>query len=285
MRSYAPWYVAMLVSAMVAIPRAQQGQGANISGNDATAVLRRGPLSRMPGEAVTFQSTMPEKFPKDLLPEGSEVITASVSPSLSVVVATVQPKETFEFTKYQWKLEELGWINASGTRFAFVMSGMSGGPPFTVCRSAGEFAQILLVTLPSGTRFIRIGVGPEAQRSCAPVGMRTFSDVPLPMLELPPSVRSSGGGGGGGLDDTEARARLETSLTSEVLATNFVGQMKAVGWRLESGPTADGVMTVARMSVASRAGDQVTAMVIVTSLSGTPFVDAVIRVVRNKPSR
>ncbi len=115
--------------------------------------------------------------------------------------------------------------------------------------------------------------------------MRTFSDVPLPMLELPASVRSTGGGGGGGLDDTEARTRLETSISSESLATNFIGQMKAVGWRLESGPTTDGVMTVARMSIASRAGDPVTAMVIVTALNGTPFVDAVIRVVRNKPSR
>ncbi len=127
MRSYVPWYVAVLVAAMVAVPRAQQGQGANISSNDATAVLRRGPLSRVPGEAVAFQATMPEKFPKDLLPEGSEVVAASVSASLSVVVATIPSKDTFEFTKYQWKLEELGWTNSGGTRFGFTMSGMSGG--------------------------------------------------------------------------------------------------------------------------------------------------------------
>jgi hypothetical protein len=285
MRSYAPWYAAVLVAVIMATPRAQQGQGANISSNDATAVLRRGPLSRVPGEAVTIQSTMPEKFPKDLLPEGSEVLAASVSASLSVVVATVPSKDTFEFTKYQWKLEELGWTNTGGTRFGFTMSGMGGGIPLAVCRSGGEFAQISLVTVPSGARLIRIGVGPEAQRSCAPVGMRTFSDVPLPMLELPASVRSTGGGGGGGTDDTEARARLETAMSSESLATNFIGQMKSGGWRLESGPTTDGVMTVARMSITSRAGDPVTAMVIVTTLSGTPFVDAVIRVVRNKPSR
>ena len=44
-------------------------------------------------------------------------------------------------------------------------------------------------------------------------------------------------------------------------------------------------MVIARLSSASRAGDPVTAVLSVTALTGTPFVDASIRVVRNKPSR
>jgi len=44
-------------------------------------------------------------------------------------------------------------------------------------------------------------------------------------------------------------------------------------------------MVIARLSSASRAGDPVTAILGVTSLTGTPFVDATIRVIRNKPSR
>ena len=52
MRAYAGWYAAVVIVGLVAVPDAQQGQGANIGSNDATAVSRRGSLSRMPGEPV-----------------------------------------------------------------------------------------------------------------------------------------------------------------------------------------------------------------------------------------
>jgi hypothetical protein len=71
MRAYAGGYAAVLtvlLVAIVAVPEAQQGQGANIGSNDATVVLRRGPLSRMPGEPVDVLPAMPDKFPRELLP-------------------------------------------------------------------------------------------------------------------------------------------------------------------------------------------------------------------------
>lgn len=285
MRAYAGWYAAVLIVALVAVPEAQQGQGANIGSNDATAVLRRGPLSRMPGEPVDILSALPDKFPRELLPAGAEFAAAAASPSLTVVVMTLSARERFDFYKYQWRLEELGWLSTGSVRFGFNAGGPGGGGlPFSLCK-AGEFAQISVLTQPSGARFLRLGVGPEPRRSCAPIGMRMFSDVALPMLELPPSVRATGNSSGGSMDETQANSRLETTLSAESLAANFIGQLKEEGWRLESGPLGDGVMVIARLSSASRAGDPVTLILSVTSLTGTPFVDAVIRVVRNKPSR
>jgi len=285
MRAYAGWFVAVLAGAAIASPGAQQGQGANIASNDATAVLRRGPMSRGPGETVEVLTSMPDKFPRELLPDGAGFATAAASPSLTVVVLTLPARERFDFYKYQWRLEELGWLSTGSPRFGFNAGGPgSGGLPFSMCK-AGEFAQISVFTQPSGVRFLRIGLGPEPRRSCAPMGMRLFSDVALPLLELPPQVRATGNGSSGSLDETQAGSRLETTLTPQSLAANFIAQLKETGWRLESGPLGDDVMVVARLSSASRAGDPVTAILSVTSLSGTSFVDATIRVVRNKPSR
>ena len=285
MRAYAGWFAAVLVGAAIASTEAQQGQGANIASNDATAVLRRGPMSRTPGEPVDILPAMPDKFPQELLPDSASFGAASASPSLTVVVVTLSPRERFDFYKYQWRLEELGWTNTGSVRFGFNAGGPGGGGlPFSMCK-AGEFAQMSVVTQPSGARFLRIGLGPEPRRSCAPLGMRLFSDVALPMLDLPPQVRATSNGSGGSTDETQAGARLDTTLSPESLAANFITQLKEAGWRLETGPIGDGVMVVARLSSASRAGDPVTAILSLTSLAGTSFVDATIRVVRNKPSR
>jgi hypothetical protein len=285
MRTSAGWSVAVLVGAMVATLEAQQGQGANIGSNDATAVLRRGPLSRVPGEPVEILSAMPESFPRELLPAGAEFAAAAASPSLTTVVVSLPVRERFDFYKYQWRLEELGWMNTGSVRFGFNAGGPGGGGlPFSLCKS-GEFAQISVLTQPGGVRFLRLGLGPEPRRSCAPIGSRMFSDIALPMLELPPSVRTTGNGSSGGTDEIQAGARLETALSAESLAANFIGQLKEAGWRIESGPMGDGVMVIARLSSSSRAGDAVTAILGITSLTGTPFVDASIRVIRNKPSR
>jgi hypothetical protein len=121
--------------------------------------------------------------------------------------------------------------------------------------------------------------------------MGSFGDVPLPSIEVPAGLGGMSNGSGGGLDDTTARTRIDLSgaaaagVTPESLTAEFVRQMAAAGWKVESGPTKDQVMSTARLSHRSRAGDPVTAMIVVTALSDTPFVDAIIRVVRNKPVR
>ena len=70
---------------------AQGGRGAAARvGNDAMAMLRSAPISANPGEAFDIRESAPAGFPVDLLPEAAVVNVSSVSPSLSVVVATVE---------------------------------------------------------------------------------------------------------------------------------------------------------------------------------------------------
>jgi hypothetical protein len=113
--------------------------------------------------------------------------------------------------------------------------------------------------------------------------MRPLSDVPIPALELPPGTRTGSMGGSYGIDEFESRARLETSLTGAALAAFFIPQMTAAGWKTLGPPAGDDHLSIARLTSSSRAGDPVTALLIFTALDGTPYVDAVLRVVRNKP--
>jgi len=280
---------------------AQRGQGANTL-NDPSGVLGLGALAKSPADPIERLPAMPENFPGDLLPAGSKFIAGSSAPSLVVLVVEVPPAVIAEPWRYQWSLEDRGWISWTPGRFGFapVSTGAAGrivgvpgltnaGMSVQVCKGQ-EFADISLWRLAEGPRYLRPAVGPDARRSCAARPFGAFTDVPLPSLEVPIGVRTNGSGGGGGLDDTEARTRLDLSsapagTSPETLAKEFVRQMQTAGWTLEGGPSGDGVMTAARMSGKSRAGDPVTALVVVTALTDTPFVDAVVRVVRNKPVR
>ena len=216
MRAYSGWLAAVLVGAMVATPDGQQGQGANIGSNDATAVLRSGPLSRMPGEPVQVLSAMPDRFPRELLPEGAAFAAAATSPSLTIVVMSL-----------------LSYANGSTSTSINGASKSSGGSTSTArgldlpstaraavrrprCARAGEFARVWVETRPSGARFLRVGLGPEPRRSCAPMGMRVFSDVALPMLELPPSVQAKGSGSSGGVDETQAAVAARDGAVSGI---------------------------------------------------------------------
>jgi hypothetical protein len=260
----------------------QGGQGASAFASDPTTFLRTGPLTRMPGEPYEILQSLPPEFPLALLPEGAVPNVAAVSSSLTIVVATVKSDKPFDATQFAWKLEDSGWINTSPGMRGFSMG--TGAPMLSVCRG-GDFANYSFRTAANGDRMVRVSIGKEPTRSCAPMGMRPFSDVPLPILTLPPGVRSTGGGGGGGLDDTSTRARLETTMTVDQLAAHLIPQFKEAGWKLEAGPTSDGTMSVTRFIGASRAGDPVTGQLILTAFPGTPYVDALARYVRHKPVR
>jgi hypothetical protein len=259
---------------------AQGGRGADATATDAMAMLRSGPLSRGPGESPEIRPGMPDTFPRELLPAGAIPELSAVSPSLTVVVAALADGQPFDRSRFGWALEDLGWMSASGS--AGVFSGASF--PVQYCRG-GDFASYQFRTTAGGGRLVRIALGKEPQRSCAPMGMRMFSDVPTPQLTLPDGLRSTGGGGGGSLDDMSGRARLETTMTIDALAAHFIPQFEEAGWTVESGPTSDGVMLVVRLLGASRAGDPVTAQLILTALPDTPYVDALARFVRHKPVR
>jgi hypothetical protein len=260
----------------------QGGQGASAFATDPATFLRSGPLTRMPGEPYEILQSLPPEFPLALLPDGAVPNVAAVSSSLTIVVATVKSDKALDVTQFGWKLEDAGWLNTSPGMRGFLM-GM-GGPMLSVCRG-GDFVNYAFRTAANGDRMVRVSIGKEPTRSCAPMGMRPFSDVPIPILSLPAGVRSSGGGSSGGLDDTSTRSRLETTLSVDQLAAHLVPQFKEAGWKVENGPTSDGTMSVTRFIGASRAGDAVTGQLILTAFPGTPFVDALARFVRHKPVR
>jgi hypothetical protein len=245
---------------------------------------------------------MPQRLPKELVPDGGATfVSGSSSPSLVVVVVSVPPDLVREPWRLQWKLEDTGWISWTPGFFGFrpAITGAAGriagvpglanaGPTLQLCKGQ-DFADISFWRIADGARYLRLAVGPEARRSCAARPMGSFSDVPLPNIEIPAGLTGGSGGSGGGLDDTTARTRIDLSrapagVTPETLAADFVRQMAAAGWKVETGPTKD-QMSTARMIHRSRAGDPVTAIIVVTALSDTPFVDAIIRIVRNKPVR
>jgi hypothetical protein len=256
------------------IVAAQSGRGANAA-EDPSGVQRLGPLSRTPGEPVEILSAMPERLPKALLPDGATFVAGSSSPSLLVVVVSVPPDIVREPWRLQWKLEDSGWISWTPGFFGFRpaitgaagrISGVPGlanaGATWQLCKGQ-DFADISSWRIADGPRYLRLAIGPEARRSCAARPMGSFGDVPLPSIEIPVGLIGTSGGSGGGLDDTTARTRIDLSrapagVTPETLASDFVRQMAAA---------------------------PVTAMIVVTALSDTPFVDAIIRVVRNKPVR
>lgn len=279
----------------------QSGRGANAA-EDPSGVLRMGPLSRTAGEATEILSVIPQRLPKELLPEGATFVVASSSPSLLVVVVSVPPGIVNEPWRLQWRLEDSGWISWTPGFFGFRpaitgaagrMAGVPGlanaGPSLQLCKGQ-DFADVSFWRNADGPRYLRLAVGPETRRSCAARPMGSFGDVPLPSIEVPFGLGGMSNGSGGGLDDTTARTRIDLSrapagVTPETLAADFVRQMAFAGWKVEAGPTKDQVMSTARLSHRSRAGDPVTAMIMVTALSDTPFVDAIIRIVRNKPVR
>ena len=263
----------------------QQGMGANASVSDAMALLRSAPIGRSPGEPFTLLDKVPDLFPKELIPEGATIGAIAASASTTVVVSAVKAGLPFDQFHFRWKLEDVGWTSLTPGGQGFVMANAYGGAgraPVTYCRGS-DFVTWIHVTSANGDNLVRASVGKEPQRSCAPLGMASFSDVPIPPLELPVGVRFNGSSGGGGFEYTESHARLNTTMSAAALAAPVVAQLKAAGWRVESGPSDDGVMSVTRLTVASKAGDPVTGQLIFTVFEGTGTVDALFRAVRNKP--
>ena len=272
----------LIFASLATLVLAQRGQGAAIR-VDPDGVLRTGPLSRVPGERADIVNILPEAFPKELLPEGAVLVTGAVSPSLTVVVASLPKEPTFYSWRLQWALEDRGWISSTPSRGGFTPAG-SSAPFMMVCRGA-DFAEFGVFTQPDGGRLLRISIGPDGRRGCTPRGFGSTSDLPIPVVVLPPGVRPLGSGGGGSMDDWETRARLETTLAPTTLSADFAKQLEADGWTRQGPTVGDDVMQVTRLQHRTRAGDPVTALLLVTRLGDSGAIDAVIRFVRHKSSR
>jgi hypothetical protein len=261
---------------------AQQGQGAVASAPEAVVFLRAGVLSK-PGEPVEMLSTLPLTFPKNLLADGATVEAAAVSASTTVVVSRLKPDTPFRVADFRWKLLQNGWIANGPTPAGFVQSGGMGGPAIAVCKS-GQFVTMQVRAASNGDRLLRTAIAADSDRGCAPLGMQSFNDIPMPRFELPPGVVSTSGGGGGSSTEQYQDSRLRTTLTREALVKTFTEQLVAEGWKVEGQLASDGTMTVERLSTSSQVGEPITGILILTTL-GENSVDAYFRVVRNKSIR
>jgi len=265
-------------------PGRQQGMGANVTAGDAMSLLRSGPLTRTPGELLNeIGVNVPMTFPQELIPDGASVGVVSVAPSMTVVVSVVKAGAGFERFRYTSALEEKGWINPTRPRTGFVSTGT---PQLALCRGS-DFVTLIFRSSSNGDRLLRAALSKEPTRSCVPVGLpwrSNWVDVPIPALELPVGVNpASAIGGGGGVDDTYSQARLETTMTPAALAAHLTPQMASAGWKIEGSPIGDVGISVTRFVTLSRAGESVTALLILTRLGETPYLDAMLRVVRQKP--
>ncbi len=275
-------FFAVRVVAFGATLAAQQGQGANAQAGPAANVLRAGPMGSDFGGRLDIVPTVPESFPKELLPPGSTAAAVAIAGSSTIVVSTIAAAPRFDWIRFQWALEDAGWIALTQIRYGFMPAAQMTSA--TVCRGS-TFATLSLSTGVGGERFLRVLAGPNPQRSCAPTGgMRLFSDVPIPPLEVPPGAQTiAGGSGSGNQDSLESAARLDTRLSVTDLAAHFVPQLTAAGWTVEGTAGGDSKTSITRLKSKSKAGDPVTMLLILTVLDDTPYVDAVMRVVRNKP--
>lgn len=257
----------------------QGGQGASALASDAQQFLRNGPLSRVPGEPTEMLQSLPGSFPLALIPEGAIPTAASVSPSITVVVATFKPGmfRPFNLSDFRSKLEQAGWISGGPITGGFMPATAS----LTVCR-ADDFASYQFRDASNGDRLVRVSLAKEPARPCNPRPVQMFSDVEMPPLTPPPGARRLGAGGSFSQDEASTRTRIETSLTLEELVSYFLKQFAQAGWKVEAGPIGDGTMSLTRLSGASRAGEPVIAQLLVTMLPGTQYVDLMARFLRQK---
>ncbi len=110
----------------------------------------------------------------------------------------------------------------------------------------------------------------------------------MPVLLPPSGLTATGGfGGGGGIDEFTSRMRLDTTAapqTPQAVATHYAQQLETLGWKVEGRASDSGALALVRMSTTTKTGDAVTAVLTITALPGTPYLDLRLQAVRNKSS-
>jgi hypothetical protein len=256
----------------------------NLTGapDDVMSVLQRGPTS-LPGESAEIGvGPAPEGFPKEVLPPGAEVGAAAISPRMTTVVALVPGLSLEGRLREQARLAVAGWISAVPTP-----RGFASGPadrPITVCRGI-EFVSIAYLDRAAGGAFVRASLTNDPRRPCIARPDATFADLDLPVLVAPPGAKTTGGGAGGGADAMFSQTRLDTTLTPREVAAHYVRQLESAGWKVEGRANEDDMISVTRLSITSRIGDAMTAVLTIAALPGTSSLDLTLKFVRNNLSR
>ena len=243
-------------------------------------LLNSSPLGS-PGEAVEMRGSLPADFPADVLPAGAEVKQVAVSPTRTTVVALATGLTPYKIPSVLAALHGKGWLGRRpGGGFAADESGQFARP-IEYCR--GQDTATVSYHVLGGAIAIRASHARQPGRSCldTPAQTGSFADVPMPLL-VPPAPMGSGSGGGG-VDVFDGATRVQSAMAASAISKDFATQLALGGWKVVQQAHTGERSTMVRAHNTTGAGDPVTALVVTTSLSGTPRVDLWLHVVRHKP--
>ena len=227
------------------------------------------------GEPYEVLLTAPPTLPPEVLPSDAKLEAAVVSKSGITVVARLAGPDLAQ-VPYLWQLAGAGWVTYSPP---FALSMASETLRISMCRG-DEFLSV--VREPSA-KLVRIALSGKPPPMCARATRNSaLLDFPAPMMvSLPAGVQFKAGQGGGGADERYHNVRVETTTVSpETIAKFITTQLIAAGWKLESEPTTEHGMSVARLSATCRGGEPATAVLTVTTLAGTAILDVMLRLIR-----
>jgi len=247
-----------------------------------TRMLYAGPVAG-PGESHQKLVATPPGFAMELLPEGTTVHLAASSATYDTVVGVSPSFTLFGIPAHLVALNKAGWLGGAFVR------GFTGGTagahlrPVELCRN-GESATVEFAPLHSGGFAIRAGYVRKSKAPCADAATlsRLSPDVAIPILE-PAGVMTRASFSQGGLDDVRSEMRGLAIVRREVIASELAVQLALGGWTVTRQASVDNV-SVIRGRNTSAAGDPISALVSVTEIVGTPFVDLWLRVTRHKPA-
>jgi len=256
-----------------ALPAPQSGDAVP---REAMALLLTGPEGFGARPFDLRVGSAPTGFPADLLPPSALIRVSAGVDGLSAVVAAVTRFSLAERLAFEERLEAAGWINPLQP---VGFSPREARPSLSVCRG-DRFATLSFLSRSEGGSWIRASVVTEPGRSCLAQAAAPATSVPLPSMSAPPGARSGRASMGGTADASYSAIRLETSQTVEAVGAHYVGQLAAAGWTIEGQTTDASAMSVTRLRSSGPAGRAVTAVLVITAVSGSDEIDVLLRLVQ-----
>jgi hypothetical protein len=265
-----------LAFACVAAPSIWAGQA--VAPVDATSLLQSfEAVWRGPVDALQVRADLPADFPRDILPKGAVIKAVGTAGSMTLVVSALPQGPAFVSSRFEWALEDAGWIEALSPPRGFVDA--SGASPAIFCRAA-DFLSLAYRRQSAPGWLVDEAVGKWPEYACAPPGERILAGVPVPRLLVPAEMKSSQPSTNGSGDWVTSRVRLETAATLDELSSRLAPQMAEAGWTPVGNPVRDNLMVTARFSAQTRSGERATAMLTLQGITGLPVIDATLAVVR-----
>jgi hypothetical protein len=244
------------------------------------AVLHLRPIG-LPGEPVTYGTSIPAAFPTELIPAGGSVTAVATGPS-ATVAAVVLPAD---LDLGKWSHEPPAGWTLETMETPFVREAPVTVLPWKMCRGQDE-ASFEVKTFARNPRYVRIELAPIPNRPCSNGGA-TFAGAPIPLLMLSPSVVVPSFGQNwqrSATELTEFTAVIEGAVRPvETFAKSLVQQMIDQGWTVDTAADAESPSSATTFHKGGAAGSTVTATLTLTARDGVAIVDAKLKLISDLP--